>query len=133
MKLATRGELYRLLLLASTFYGVDVARNDLVFCFGRHQYVLKLSACFGSEDIKRHGRHKAQFAVRIAIKTCLLDGINATCLVAACVQVVQILNEAMLRERYCQRIHGMMSMVVAFGPIFYTFYLSPVMILERFG
>ena len=39
----------------------------------------------------------------------------------------------MLRERYRQRIHGMMSMVVAFGPIFYTFYLSPVMILERFG
>ena len=56
----------------------------------------------------------------VAVEATLLNPIDTSTLVAAGIQVVEILNESGLRESDGQRVHGVVAMVIALGPVLDT-------------
>ena len=84
--------------------------------------------CLRTEFVQGNGRNKPEVAVNV-FQFFLFNGVNAARLVASSVQVVQILYEATFCKGYGEGIHGMMAVVIAFGPVLYLTDNTPVLVL----
>ena len=90
-----------------------------------------MATCFYSEFAKWHRWNKPQLIVFITVEFFLLYSIYAATLVTACVEVVEILYVTVSCKGNGQSIHSMVAMIITFCPIFYTSYLSSIMIFNN--
>ena len=112
---------------------VDILCHHLVLGFDGDEDVFELALSFCPEHVKGHWSAETQFAMAVAIEVFLLNAIDAAAFITPRIEVVEVLNEGRMGEGNGQCIHGMVAMVVSFGPIFDASDLTSILVFIGFS
>ncbi len=105
------------------FEFVDIAGYDFVFGFVRNKDGFENLFYLSSEFINRNGWFEFEFAFISLVELLFFNTSNAVCFsvtLHASIQIIEVLHMTGFGKGHRNGVHGMVSVVVTFGPIFNT-------------